>query len=344
MERDQQLGFGLALHDPDAVLAHVSPRHLGDVRRTLSRVEEQRERQALAGSNTPSRFKPLDLPVGPRVELAFGEFLDADGRVVGAPTVVDGEVEQDLQLLQELVGRAGCGCALGDDLLDVLTRHLAHKAVPDILLDEEALDHARVGHLRLHGEAKIVRALEIFLDQTIEGARSAANLLLSFNSDPLECCGIRRLEGLRLRRAWQRCALTPSMAKVVANATVTVDEALDVFELLVAHLKSSQLSSFRSASPDPCSPSSRGRHLNARSSSSTSQMRRAPATRGLGITPASTNLRKKAGENERYTAASFSSRPRLTFSRAAITAFDLALIFTSASVAGRRVQRGRVGT
>jgi len=34
------------------------------------------------------------------MELAFGKLLDANGRIVSPPAIVDGEVEKHLQFLQ----------------------------------------------------------------------------------------------------------------------------------------------------------------------------------------------------------------------------------------------------
>jgi hypothetical protein len=51
-------------------------------------------------------------------------------------------------------------------------------------------------------------------------------------------------------------------------------------------------------------------------------MRRHPASRGRGISPFVTSLRKNDGDSDRYTAASASSSPRRTTIRFAIVALE----------------------
>src|SRR5262245_13742257 len=92
-------------------------------------------------SPAPRPFKLLDLLLGPGMEFALGKALDAKRRVVLAPAVVDGEVKQDLQLLEHVIGCARRGRAPAHDLLYVLSCHLRNEPMADVFIAQQPLDH-----------------------------------------------------------------------------------------------------------------------------------------------------------------------------------------------------------
>ena len=93
-------------------------------------------------------------------------------------------------------------------------------------------------------------------------------------------------------------ALALAAPKVIAYSPVSVGELINVLEAHHAHLKSAQLSPSAAVNTTSASPPSRGNALKARSSSSTSQIRRPSATRGRGIRFCATSFRKKDGDKE----------------------------------------------
>jgi hypothetical protein len=91
------------------------------------------------------------------VEGAFGEGFDTKGGIVLAHPVVDRESQQNPQLFQNVVGRAGRPLAPGHDRADVLALHLADEPVTDAFVPNEALDHQLVSATRRMREPRKVR-------------------------------------------------------------------------------------------------------------------------------------------------------------------------------------------
>lgn len=176
-----------------------------------------------------------DLVLGPCVKFALGVLLDPKRRVVVAQAVVDSEVNQNLELLQHAVGRAGRLGALGEDAPHVLARHFAHEAMADGLVDDQTLDHRAVGLLCRRREAQVLGRAEVILHEPVERAWCAALLrpLLRHFADGCPLVGSHELWSAWPSGQWNaRTAVAP---EVVALAAVTVDEPVDVSKLDQRH-------------------------------------------------------------------------------------------------------------
>src|SRR5262245_49083986 len=104
--------------------------------------------------------------------------FDAVGWIVLAPTVGSRKADQDPDLFQQVISRSRCGLPLCQHLVDVLPRHLPDQSVADIFIADPPLDHELVGTLRRLRKPGEAGALEIFLDQSIEGTWFSAPSLL----------------------------------------------------------------------------------------------------------------------------------------------------------------------
>ncbi len=119
--------------------------------------------------------KHRNLVVSPSVKFAGSEFFQPQRRVVGAPAVVDGEVHEDTDFLQEIIGRARRVGPLGDHAAHVLAAHLCDQPMADLFVEHEALNDAAVVDLRRGPQAPEFRTDEIFCDQSIKGAWVASS-------------------------------------------------------------------------------------------------------------------------------------------------------------------------
>src|SRR6185369_11892183 len=169
MHRDPKFLPGLTLDDVNAVLDDVGPAHGLNIRGPLAREQQQRKRGPLARPEPPSSFERLDLFICPGVERALGEALDAKRGVVLAPAVVDGKVQQNLQLFEHVVGGPWCGRASANNLLHVLTRHLRDQSVANVFVAQHALDHQPVHMPCPISKAQVLRASQIVLYEAVEG-------------------------------------------------------------------------------------------------------------------------------------------------------------------------------
>lgn len=225
------------------------------------------------------------------MKLTGSILLDAKGRVVLAPSGIDGKVDEDAQLLQQIVCRTRPIGPPSNDGLNMLTGHFTNKAMSYDLLFAEAHDIA-VRLLRRWCEALVVWAGKVLVHELIKAAlgfwgRSVRGpYLLAQNC----LVGVHKQTG-------KRNPFALAAAVVVVPLAMPIDERVDLFELDLCRLKSVQLLEFL-VSGKSTSLSSRGRALKARSTSSMSQTLRLPMRRGFGMSPSASSLRKNVGESE----------------------------------------------
>src|SRR5262249_54922543 len=101
VNRNSELRCGLLLRDPNSVTNDVSPCHSIDVRSPLSRVQKQRERQALARPLRPPSLKASNLAFIPRVNLLGLVCLHTSSSVSIGPTQRHGVACQGSDALQQ---------------------------------------------------------------------------------------------------------------------------------------------------------------------------------------------------------------------------------------------------
>lgn len=146
--------FGLQRHDTDRAVLHIGPRHRHDVGPALASIKQEREGQPLSCPDWPCPFELGDFLLSPGMEFALGELLDPKGRVVFPPSVIDREMNQNLQLLQDAVGSTRRAGSLTKDATHVLSRHLANETMANALIDEQPLDDGQVSALTRRREGK----------------------------------------------------------------------------------------------------------------------------------------------------------------------------------------------
>ena len=172
-----------------------------------------------------------DFIVRPGVEFAFGEFLDPQGRVVAAPAIVDGKVNENPDLLENVVRRAGRRGAARKNLLDMLARHLRDLAVSDFFVKQQPVYDAAIGALSATRQRKIVCALIIIADESVEGSkRDSCPLFRFWRFAALQRLLVGGHEFRRAGLARQRCARTLPAPEIIPAMAMPANEVIDILE------------------------------------------------------------------------------------------------------------------
>jgi len=103
MKRYPELGPGFTLNDPNGGVLEVRARHRRDIGDPLASIKKQREDGALTCPGRPVPLIGGDFIVRPGMEFALGEFLDPQRRIVAAPAIVDGKVNENPDLLENVI-------------------------------------------------------------------------------------------------------------------------------------------------------------------------------------------------------------------------------------------------